>query len=154
MKHFLVHQDKLFSFHIYLKFISSSSNDVVPVVMGAHPDDYKKLAPPKSYIHVDQFEGPRQLAEYLHILDANDDLYNSYFRWKETGSFIDTKFPCRLCSMLQIAYKYPFWYKDLGKWWHVKENCLSHAHSSGRLWTSWRNHTINLDSEKYVRRSL
>ena len=50
--------------------------------MGARPQDYERAAPYKSYIHVDDFEGPKELAEYLKKLEENDDLYNEYFRWK------------------------------------------------------------------------
>lgn len=49
--------------------------------MGARPEDYERSAPYRSYIHVDEFESPRELAGYLHRLDKNDDLYNSYFRF-------------------------------------------------------------------------
>ena len=57
-------------------------HDVVPIVMGARPEDYAISAPFKSYIHVDDFEGPKELAEYLHKLDQDDQLYNEYFKWK------------------------------------------------------------------------
>ncbi len=50
--------------------------------MGARPQDYARSAPRHSYIHVDDFAGPKQLAEYLHKLDQDDDLYNEYFQWK------------------------------------------------------------------------
>ena len=50
--------------------------------MGARPEDYAISAPFKSYIHVDDFEGPKELAEYLHKLDQDDQLYNEYFKWK------------------------------------------------------------------------
>ena len=50
--------------------------------MGARPEDYAISAPYKSYIHVDDFEGPKELAEYLHKLDQDDQLYNEYFKWK------------------------------------------------------------------------
>jgi len=49
--------------------------------MGAHPDDYKRAAPKNSYIHVDDFESPKHLAEYLHQLDKDDKKYNEYFKW-------------------------------------------------------------------------
>ena len=68
------------------------SNDVIPIVMGAHPNDYKNMAPPKSYIHVDRFKSPLELANYLLFLDKHNDLYNSYFHWQGTGEFINTKF--------------------------------------------------------------
>ena len=50
--------------------------------MGARPEDYARSAPFKSYIHVDDFESPKELAEYLHKLDEDDNLYNEYFKWK------------------------------------------------------------------------
>ncbi len=68
--------------------------------MGARPEDYERTAPQHSYIHVDDFAGPKELAEYLRELDADDDKYNAYFRWKGTGEFVNTKFMCRVCAML------------------------------------------------------
>ncbi len=59
-----------------------SRNELVPIVMGARPEDYARSAPYKSYIHVDDFESPKELAEYLHKLDQDDNLYNEYFKWK------------------------------------------------------------------------
>lgn len=50
--------------------------------MGARPEDYKRSAPEHSYIHVEDFAEPKELAMYLHKLDQNDDLYNEYFQWK------------------------------------------------------------------------
>ena len=114
-------------------FLFFYRNNVVPIVMGAHPDDYKKLAPPNSYIHVDQFASPRKLAEYIHILDNNDDLYNAYFQWKNTGEFINTKFVCRLCAMLQIAPNFPMWYNDVNKWWKANETCVTPNYSKNKL---------------------
>ena len=57
-------------------------HNLVPIVMGARPQDYERAAPYKSYIHVDDFEGPKELAEFLKKLEENDDQYNEYFRWK------------------------------------------------------------------------
>ena len=58
--------------------------------MGARPEDYERSAPYHSYIHVDDFEGPKQLAEYLHKLDQDDNLYQQYFQWKvRKGSTCD-----------------------------------------------------------------
>lgn len=68
------------------------SYNVLPIVMGAHPDDYKRQAPYNSFIHVDEYESPKELADYLHKLDKDSELYNSYFQWKGTGTFINTFF--------------------------------------------------------------
>jgi hypothetical protein len=91
--------------------------------MGAHPDDYKRAAPPHSFIHVDDFDSPKALAEYLHKLDQNDDLYNEYFRWKGTGQFVNTLFWCRLCAMAWDDTKVTH-YKDVNNWWRGDGVCI------------------------------
>jgi len=85
-------------------FENALQNDVLPIVMGARREDYARVAPLNSYIHVDDFESPKQLAEYLHKLDKDDDLYNSYFLWKGTGELIGSHFFCRLCALLHSNY--------------------------------------------------
>ncbi|ESN90528.1 hypothetical protein HELRODRAFT_123182, partial [Helobdella robusta] len=106
-------------------FRNALSYDVLPIVMGARPEDYEKVAPPNSYIHVDDFVSPKQLASYLHKLDRDDYLYNSYFRWKGTGEFVDTKFWCRVCTMLheQDATGVQMWYDNLDLWWRAPGTC-------------------------------
>ena len=66
--------------------------------MGAPRLDYEAVAPYKSFIHVADFDSPKELAKHLHHLDQSDKEYNSYFRWKGTGELIDTRFYCRLCA--------------------------------------------------------
>ena len=36
--------------------------------MGAPKKTYERVAPPHSFIHVDDFVSPQKLAEYLHAL--------------------------------------------------------------------------------------
>lgn len=92
--------------------------------MGARPQDYLRVAPPHSYIHVEDFSGPAELAEYLHILDKNDTLFNSYFQWKNSGEFINTRFWCRLCALLH-APVVPKVYTDIQTWWAGKGTCTN-----------------------------
>ncbi len=135
--------------------------------MGARPEDYRKVAPPHSFIHVDDFESPRHLAEYLRKLDENDDLYNEYFRWKGTGEFINTKYWCRLCGLIHEAQDSPrgpyrVTYNKLQQWWNGPGVCVdpgkhinvvtgdsytpsptdsNHTHTTTngiRKWSSWR----------------
>lgn len=107
--------------------------------MGAHPKDYERSAPYRSYIHVDDFESPKELAEYLHLLDNDDELYNSYFRWKGTGEFINTFFWCRVCSMLHDDQRRPKYYRDVNKWWRGEGVCSSHSwrEIDDNLRTTW-----------------
>ena len=64
----------------YLYKLILFRHDVLPIVMGARPEDYARDAPAHSYIHVDEFKGPKELAEYLHQLDKDDEKYNEYFQ--------------------------------------------------------------------------
>ena len=59
-------------------------HNVLPIAMGASPEEYERLAPTHSFIHVDQFNGPKELAEYLLELDSDDDKYNEYFQVTKT----------------------------------------------------------------------
>lgn len=96
--------------------------------------DYLASSPYKSYIHVDDFASPKELAAYLHLLDKNDELYNSYFKWKGTGEFINTYFWCRVCAMLhdEAALEKPKWYPDINDWWRGKGVCTSNSWRIGR----------------------
>jgi len=90
-------------------------------VLGARKRDYEVKAPPHSFVHVEDFSGPWQLADYLHLLASNDTLYNEYFRWYEAGwSHVNTRYWCRLCALLHWRddVDYVSWYKDYNTWWN------------------------------------
>lgn len=112
-------------------FVNGLGHNILPIVMGARPEDYAKSAPYKSYIHVDEFASPKELASYLHRLDVDDELYNEYFRWKGTGEFINTYFFCRVCAMLHDPEAPRKNYRDVNEWWRGTGVCIS---------GSWRQH--------------
>lgn len=92
--------------------------------MGGRREDYERVAPRRSYVHVDDYESPKRLAEHLRRLDADDGQYNEYFRWKGTGEFIDTKFFCRLCAMLHDDDGAPAkHYRNVNDWWRGPGVC-------------------------------
>ena len=72
---------------------NSLQNDLVPIVFGPHKDDVKNLAPPNSYIHVEDYynfgdddekniKNLRKLVDYLYYLDQNDTAYLEYHAWR------------------------------------------------------------------------
>nr|CDS23134.1 glycoprotein 3 alpha L fucosyltransferase [Echinococcus granulosus] len=86
-------------------FRTALRNDMVPIVMGGRPDDYFNLAPPNSYIHVDDFHSPAHLAEYLRYLDGNDTAYAAFFAWKALGTIRKASMTfCRLCALYHHGY--------------------------------------------------
>lgn len=102
-------------------FVNGLSHDILPIVMGARKEDYVQNAPENSFIHVDDFNSPKELADYLILVDKNDTLYQSYFQWKNTGEFINTYFWCRLCTMVhEVSHEKH--YENINEWWK-KEVC-------------------------------
>ncbi|XP_037037284.1 glycoprotein 3-alpha-L-fucosyltransferase A-like [Bradysia coprophila] len=110
-------------------FRNALQHNVLPIVMGAPPKDYEKYAPQRSYIHVDDFESPMKLAEYLHELNGNDDMYNAYFQWKGTGEFAKLNHLCDACAMLHNGDRMstPKWFEDVNKWWNAPGICTRHS---------------------------
>ena len=104
---------------------------VLPIVMGARPEDYKALAPPNSFLHVDNFPSPQRLAEHLTFLHENTEEYIKHLAWVGRGHFPDTKFFCRVCGLLHHPRPVPF-HSDIEQWWSPDRTCTNSS------WTnSW-----------------
>ncbi|XP_076342411.1 alpha-(1,3)-fucosyltransferase 7-like [Tachypleus tridentatus] len=107
--------------------------EVVPVVMGALRDDYEELCPPHSIIHVDDFESPSLLAEYLIRVNGSDDIYNTFFRWKEKYKVVNehgyfgsySAHICRICEALNSPRNNENKvYDRLENFWSAKLDCF------------------------------
>ena len=119
--------------------------------MGARPEDYEAILPPHSYVSVDDFASPRDLAEYLQILDANDTLYNEYFRWKSDWIVVTEKNTttwCHMCGLIHVAIetKYVNWFNDYDEYFY-KGTCQPPPQwtREGIHWQRW--HTQGQNSE-------
>ncbi|XP_063695627.1 glycoprotein 3-alpha-L-fucosyltransferase A-like [Culicoides brevitarsis] len=115
-------------------FLNSLQRNILPIVMGANAEDYQKMLPDKSFIHVDDFETAAHLGAYLNLLDQDDALYNSYFKWKGTGEFIAADYWCRVCAMIHIPNKDKSKYSlsdvSFREWWQGKGVCTSKRRKS------------------------
>lgn len=78
---------------------------VVPVVLGAPRENYERFVPPDSFIHVDDFASPKELALFLLELDKDNARYEQYFKWKSNyAPIIETGWGnhyCKACRKLQ-----------------------------------------------------
>jgi alpha-1,3-fucosyltransferase len=87
--------------------------------------DYSKFAPPHSFIDVNDFSSPKQLASYLLLLNETDSLYMRYFDWKRyfTVQFNLKLGWCHLCKLAHIDDRQvtSTAYKDILEWW-VRNN--------------------------------
>ncbi|EDV19149.1 uncharacterized protein TRIADDRAFT_34075 [Trichoplax adhaerens] len=88
---------------------------VVPVVLGGA--DYRKIAPPKSYIDARDFPSVKDLAEYLHKVSRDKNLYNSYMKWKLNWKIVVPRHWCNLCNALHDPNRPPKVYTTLSRDW-------------------------------------
>nr|XP_026690519.1 alpha-(1,3)-fucosyltransferase 6 isoform X2 [Ciona intestinalis] len=54
----------------------------VPIVWGPSKETIRRIAPPNSYIHVEDFQSLDGLVKYINYLDHNDTAYAEYFKWR------------------------------------------------------------------------
>ncbi|VDN16640.1 unnamed protein product [Dibothriocephalus latus] len=103
-KFYLAFENSNCAGHITEKFfVNGLSFGMLPVVMGASREVYCAVAPPNSFIHVDDFSSPAELADYLNWLDKNDDAYASYFAWQAYGKVLVRAF-ARNCSKISLFH--------------------------------------------------
>ena len=103
------------------------ARNIVPVVLGGA--NYSSIAPPHSYINALDYT-PRQLAEYLTILDRDDTLYAEYFWWKPhyrvrlLNEMRNEAF-CNLCEALHsLPFNRSTVVTDPKKWFVDDSNCV------------------------------
>ncbi|XP_026347126.4 4-galactosyl-N-acetylglucosaminide 3-alpha-L-fucosyltransferase FUT5 [Ursus arctos] len=81
----------------------------VPVVMGPSRRNYEQFLPPDAFIHVSDFQSPKELAQYLLALDKDHARYLSYFHWRESWrpqTFSWALMFCKACWRLQQESTY------------------------------------------------
>ena len=105
-------------------------NGAVPVVLGAYKEDIVKQVPPGSFIHADDFESPKELAEYLLKLDKDDAAYLKYHEWRQTYSigydyrFLGSFAWQSMCSTLNERYSEPAkWHKKITDFENENKDC-------------------------------
>jgi len=69
--------------------------------MGAQKSAYELLSAKDSFIHIDDFESPKEIANYL--ISLNEDNYANYLRAIRRGSFeVPISAMCRLCDAANL----------------------------------------------------
>ena len=83
---------------------------------------YKEIAPPHSYIDVNDFKTIKDLADYLIRLSKNKTEYNAYFEWKNTHNAYKLNSYCELCQKLHDIDIPRKVVKNGYDWWYRREN--------------------------------
>jgi alpha-1,3-fucosyltransferase len=114
---YLSFENSLCPDYVTEKLYRPLAHDTVPVVYGG--SDYSFFLPAGSYINAMDFESPQSLANYLKKLMSDDELYLSYFRWRE--HYIVDIAPkdafCQLCKLLRNPHIEAKTYVNMSAWW-------------------------------------
>ena len=104
-KFYLSFENSQHTDYITEKLFNPLTMGTVPVVLGTSRENYENLVPGDSFIHVDDFSTPKELAERLLQLDQNTTEYMRYFDWKKTYRIHRTAYVgdifCNACRYLQ-----------------------------------------------------
>ena len=124
-KFYLAFENSICNEYVTEKFFQYMARNIVPVVLGGA--NYSAFAPEHSYINALDYT-PKQLAEYLVLLDRNDTLYKEYFWWKNhyqvinTGKFSEKVF-CEICAELHGGCLENKSVPGLHDWYYSQSNC-------------------------------
>lgn len=103
----------------------------VPVIMGAPKKDCQQLLPPNSFLHVNDFDSPGALANYMRYLDSHYEKYIQYHEWRlyfqvlnEHGYFGSrSKHYCRICEALHYNPRKKKIYENLDNFLSTSKDC-------------------------------
>ncbi|KAK7124163.1 hypothetical protein R3I94_018507 [Phoxinus phoxinus] len=119
-KFYLSFENSIHKDYITEKLYNPLSLGTVPVVLGPPRKNYEEFIPGSAFIHVHDFNSPKELAEHLKLLDQNDDLYRQYFTWREhlvaSGCFFGLEHACRACDHIRRNKNYRV-VNDLNSWY-------------------------------------
>ena len=124
---FFSFENSLCTEYITEKFWSVLESDdyIIPIVMGGiSMNDYYNVAPPNSFIHMENFTSVAELQRHLRKLINDPTAFNSYHKWREEFEIIH-KDPLHACELCRIANEKPNMpaAKDWAKWWNNPLNC-------------------------------
>uniref|UniRef100_UPI00398F4956 4-galactosyl-N-acetylglucosaminide 3-alpha-L-fucosyltransferase 9-like n=1 Tax=Pristiophorus japonicus TaxID=55135 RepID=UPI00398F4956 len=109
-KFYLAFENSIHEDYITEKLYNALLAGTVPVVLGPSRENYENYIPADSFIHVDDFLSAKELADYLHMLNDNEDLYMHYFKWRKYYTVRMAHFwnehACSVCENIKRHQEY------------------------------------------------
>lgn len=119
-KFYLSFENSIYKDYITEKLYRPMMLGTLPVVLGPPRENYERLVPPNSFIHVNDFPSPKELVDRLLYLDKNDNEYLKYFEWRKWFTVTRAKFAqeacCRACVYIRNNKGYQV-FASINKWY-------------------------------------
>ncbi|CAF0898887.1 unnamed protein product [Didymodactylos carnosus] len=126
-KYYLSFESNTCSSYVTEKFWRALYFGLIPIVYGPKKEDYINIAPPSSFIHVDEFHSLNDLSKYLYQVGNNHTLYASYHQWRAKysiiidGKALDQIRMCELCKRLMEQKSQTRYYNNIFEYFN--EGC-------------------------------
>ncbi|CAF1270093.1 unnamed protein product [Adineta steineri] len=107
------------------KFWRTLSVGAIPIVSGPKRENFARIVPPQSFIHVDDYTSDKDLADALNLIGKNRTLYGKYHAWRQyydvyyEAKDVDPYRFCELCYRLNTN-KQRIWYENINEWFLEK----------------------------------
>lgn len=128
-KFYLAFENSLCSEYITEKFWNTLTTNSynIPIALGTTLEEYKRFAPPNSYLHTRNFTSIQALADYMHKVDNDNSLFNSYHKWRETHEIAPRRtnetLHCYMCRQANEKRDGKAKYKNLSRYWSKSSMC-------------------------------
>jgi hypothetical protein len=137
--------DYMSTFKFYLSFESNTCRDyitekfykafyygLIPIVYGPEKNDYNRLAPKNSFIHIDDFDKDmNKLSNYLEEIHSNISLFSIFHQWRKDyeviidGKALERIRMCELCQrLIHIRKSDMIYYENIDQFYNDKCNYI------------------------------
>jgi glycoprotein 3-alpha-L-fucosyltransferase len=125
-KFYLAFESQSCTDYITEKFWRTLYFGAIPIVSGPKRENFQRVAPPNSFLHVDDYSSVEELADALEIIGRNRTVFARYHQWRRyynvyhEGKDLDPYRFCELCYRLN-RNRQRIWYENINEWF--LENC-------------------------------
>ena len=96
----------------------------IPIVNGPSIEGYEYYLPPNSFLHVENFSNPSELAKYMKYLQNNTEAYLKYHEWRSSYDIVNDLFYLQVCTMCKNINDPPKTaHKNVSQWWQFARLC-------------------------------
>ena len=120
-KFYLAFESQTCTDYITEKFWRTLALGAIPIVSGPNRKDFQRVAPPHSFIHIDDYESDEELVHALTLISTTKEHFKTYHSWRRyydvyyQAKDVEPYRFCELCYRLNTN-QHRIWYENLNDW--------------------------------------